>query len=53
MVKEIVPRRFHKYLKVSKKKKSEKMLTRKTWDHVINLRKDFVPKRERYTCCQK
>jgi len=30
MVEEIVPKRFHKYLKMFKKKESEIMLTRKT-----------------------
>ena len=30
MVEKVVPRRFHKYLKVFEKKESEKMLTRKT-----------------------
>ncbi len=30
MVEEIVPRRSHKYLKVSEKKESEKILMRKT-----------------------
>ena len=34
------------------KKKSERMLTRKTWDHDINLREGFVPKRGRYICYQ-
>jgi len=29
-VREIVPRRFHKYLKVFEKKKSERMPTKKT-----------------------
>jgi len=29
-VKEIVPRRFHKYLKVFEKKELERMLTKKT-----------------------
>ena len=44
---EMVPRRFHKYLKVFEKKKSERMLTRKTWDHVIDLREGFVPKKSK------
>ena len=44
MVKEIVPRRFYKYLKVFKKE-SERMLMRKTWDHAIDLREGFVPKK--------
>ena len=38
----IVPQRFHKYLKVFEKKDSERMLTRKAWDHAIDLRKGFV-----------
>jgi len=35
---EIVPRRFHKYLKVFEKKDLERMPTRKAWDHAIDLR---------------
>ena len=42
---EMVPRRFHKYLKVFEKKDSERMPTRKTWDHAIDLREGFVPKK--------
>ena len=42
---EMVPRRFHKYLKVFEKKDSERMLTRKAWDHAIDLREGFVPKK--------
>jgi len=42
---EMVPRRFHKYLKVFKKKDSERMSMRKTWDHAIDLREEFVPKK--------
>jgi len=30
---EMVPRQFHKYLKVFEKKESERMPTRKAWDH--------------------
>jgi len=41
----MVPRQFHKYLKVFEKKESERMLTRKTWDYAIDLRKGFVPKK--------
>ena len=29
------------------KKELEKMLTRKTWDHAIDLREGFVPKKRR------
>jgi len=43
----MVPQRFHKWLKVFKKTESERMLTRKLWDHTINLKEDFVPKKKR------
>ena len=46
MVEEI-SRRFHKYLKIFEKKKSERMLIRKTWDHAIDLREGFVLKKGR------
>ena len=42
---EMVPRWFHKYLKVFEKKESERMPTRKAWDHAIDLREGFVPKK--------
>ena len=42
---EMVPRWFYKYLKVFEKKKSERMPTRKVWDHAIDLREGFVPKK--------
>ena len=45
MMEEIVPRQFHKYLKVFKKKDSERMPMRKTWDHAIDLKEGFVPKK--------
>ena len=41
----MVPRQFHKYLKVFEKKNLERMLTRKAWDHAIDLREGFVPKK--------
>ena len=41
----MVPRRFHKYLKVFEKKDSERMPTRKAWNHAIDLREEFVPKK--------
>ena len=42
---EMVPRQFHKYLKVFEKEESERMPTRKAWDHAIDLREGFVPKK--------
>ena len=42
---EMVPRQFHKYLKVFEKKELERMLMRKAWDHAIDLREGFMPKK--------
>ena len=42
---EMVPRQFHKYLKVFEKKDSERIPTRKTWDHAIDLKEGFVQKK--------
>jgi len=42
---EMVPRRFHKYLKVFEKKDSERIPMRKAWDHAIDLREGFVLKK--------
>jgi len=47
IVEKMVFRRFHKYLKMFEKKKSERMPTRKTWDHTIDFREGFVPKKGR------
>ena len=44
-VEKIVPRQFHRYLKVFEKKESERMLMRKAWNHVIDFREGFVPKK--------
>jgi len=41
-VEEMVPRQFHKYLKVFEKKESERIPTKKTWYHAIDLREGFV-----------
>jgi len=41
----MVPRQCHKYLKVFEKKDSERMPVRKAWDHAIDLREGFVPRK--------
>ena len=41
--KKLVPEKFHKWIKVFGKKQSERMLTRKGWDYVIDVKKEFVP----------
>ena len=46
-VEEIVSRRFYKYLKMFKKKESKRILTRKAWNYIIDLREGFVLKKEK------
>jgi len=41
----LVPREYWEYLDVFSKKSSERMLLRKLWDHGIDLRDDFPPKK--------
>ena len=41
--KKLVPEKFHKWIKVFGKKQSERMLTRKVWDYVIEVKEGFVP----------
>jgi len=45
--KKLVPEKFHKWIKVFGKKQSERMPTRKLWDHTIDVRKGFVPQKEK------
>jgi len=40
-VEAMVPRKFHKWLKVFGKMESERMPTRKIWDHAIDLKEEF------------
>ena len=40
--KKLVPEKFHKWIKVFGKKQSERMPTRKIWDHAINMKEGFV-----------
>ena len=46
-VRKIVPQKFHKWLKVFEKAESERIPVKKPWDHAINLKKDFVPRKRR------
>jgi len=46
-VKEMVPLKFHKWLKVFGKVKLERMPMRKSWNYIINLKEDFIPKKEK------
>jgi len=44
-VEELVPKRFWKWRKVFGKTESERMPVRKPWDHAIELKKGFVPRK--------
>ena len=44
---ELVPKEYHQYLKVFSKEESERMPIRKPWDHAIELKETFKPKKGR------
>jgi len=43
--KKMVPEKFHQWIKVFGKKQSERMPTRKVWDHTIDVKEGFVPRK--------
>ena len=45
--KELVLEKFHKWIKVFGKKQSERMPMRKVWDHAIDVKEGFVPRKEK------
>jgi len=45
MLKKLVPKRFWRWRKVFGKKKLERMPVQKTWDHAIELKEGFTPKK--------
>ena len=45
--KKLVPEKFHKWIKVFSKKQLERMPTRKIWDHAIDMKKGFVPRKRK------
>jgi hypothetical protein len=44
---DLVPKIYHQHLKVFSKKESERMPIRKPWDHTIDLKETFKPKKGR------
>ena len=46
-IEKMVPKQFHKWLKVFGKVDSERILVRKVWDHVIDLNDDFKASKAR------
>ena len=45
VLRKLVPRKFWKWKKVFGKKESERILVRKTWDHAIELKEGFMPRK--------
>jgi len=43
--KKLVLEKFHKWIKVFGKKQSERMPTRKIWDHAIDIKEGFIPRK--------
>ena len=43
--KKLVLEKFHKWIKVFGKKQSERMPTRKLWDHAIDMKEGFMPRK--------
>jgi len=48
---EMVPRRFRRWMKVFEKKASERMPRRKPWDHAIEMKPGYEPKKPRTSNC--
>jgi len=47
MLKKLVPKRFWRWGKVFGIRKLERMPVQKTWDHAIELKEGFTPKKEK------
>jgi len=45
--KRMVLEKFHPWIKVFRKKQSERIPTRKVWDHMIDIKEGFVPRKEK------
>jgi len=43
--KKLVPEKFHEWIKVFGKKESKRMPTRKLWDHAIDMKEGFMPRK--------
>ena len=43
--KKLVPKKFHRWIKVFGKKQLERMPIRKLWDHTIDVKKGFIPQK--------
>jgi len=46
-LKKLVPKRFWRWGKVFRKRKSKRIPVQKTWDHAIELKEGFIPKKRK------
>ena len=46
-VKKLVSEQFHRWIKILEKKTSERMPTRKMWNYAIDLKEEFVPRKQK------
>jgi len=45
--KKLVSQRFHKWIYIFGKKASKRMLTKKMWDYIIEVKEGFVPRKKK------
>ena len=45
--KKLVSQKFHKQIYIFRKKASERMLTKKLWDHIIKVKKRFMLRKKK------
>jgi len=43
----MVPKKFHQWIKVFGRKQLERIPTRKVWNHAIEVKEGFVPRKEK------
>jgi len=43
--KKLMPEKFHRWIKVFRKRQSERIPMRKLWDHVIDMKEGFMPRK--------
>jgi len=46
-VKKMVPEKYHQWIKIFGKKQLERMPMRKMWDHAIDIKEGFVPRKRK------
>ena len=44
----LVPQKFHKWIHIFEKKVSERMLMKKLWDYMIEVKNEFMPRKGKF-----